>query len=509
MTRHSGTVPLFTGLLVGMLWLPASAAEAARPKPATPPASAGATSADKGLQDKAPPAERARLIVVDINTVDEAVTGSARTGLQNALVLECQRTSALDVVSIAELRAAMKLEADRQELGCDDVSCAAEIADAYGARYVMFSALTRLGSMWTLTTSLYDSQQTRIIGRGAARSQTVPALAEGVPHAVFDTLGSLAARRAPPPSMSGTQEKGRSDGKQAAVSAPPVDVDEVPLLEEPLGPYDARSCVYDVEQDAWGCGGVSIPVVVARSGSMATAGSVRFSVDVSRGCPSEAVVEIDGGDQGASVLWQDAAAQYGSVAVPLKPASGVTIGVRIPPRAKARETLLIAGGCLGPGDLEATGRPDLASITVPFIVDEKPARATWVRRRAWEQKSEKELLAVVPAPPLPAPPAERVGERPGWPLTWTGAALGALAGAGIGAAAWFLMPPSSTIEQRILVGVGYGGVGLVCLGTPCTLAGGLADFGRNVDHDKKAEDGAVYVEALKSRAAWQRRLRDP
>ena len=71
------------------------------------------------------------------------------------------------------------------------------------------------------------------------------------------------------------------------------------------------------------------------------------------------------------------------------------------------------------------------------------------------------------------------------------------------------MPPSSTIEQRILVGVGYGGVGLVCLGTPCTLAGGLADFGRNVDHDKKAEDGAVYVEALKSRAAWQRRLRDP
>ncbi|MCC7071905.1 MAG: hypothetical protein IT383_11320 [Deltaproteobacteria bacterium] len=454
----------------------------------------------------APPPDR--LIVLDVHSAGEGLSAGTRAGLLHALVAECQAQTKLEVTSVEELRRALDLEADRQQIGCKDASCATEIADAYGARFVLFTSVARLGASWSLTTSLFDSREARVIGRGMSRANGVARLAEGIGTAVAESLGPLATRpsRAGPLGEGGPRGPAPVAGTAAPVARATLRPDQVPLEAEPLTAYDARRCVYDDDAGAWSCGARRVPVAIARHGSSATTGEVRFTVDLSRGCPSGVDVEIDGGEQGASVTWSEAAAQYDGVAVALKPRSGVSAAVRIPPGSAGRESLLIAGGCLGSGDLPADKASDSAAISIPFIVDGAAASAIWVRRRAWEERAEAELLALVPEPPLPLKPDALVDDPPGSPFLLGGLTLGLLSSAAVGTAvgAW-VMPKSSTAEQRLLVGAGYGGVGLCCLATPAAILGAIVDAARSSDYASKADASAAWRYAERKRAAWARR----
>lgn len=448
---------------------------------------------------------RERLIVLDVHSTIEGLSASTRAGLLHALVGECQAQTRLEVTSAEELRAALDLEADRQKIGCKDASCATEIADAYGARYVLFTSIARLGTSWSLTASLFDSQQARVVGRGMTRAGSVTQLADGLGAAVMESLGPLAQR----PRRSAAVAPAPGGAPAASGSGATLRLEDVPLDPEPLTPWDARPCTYDDGADAWSCGGRAVSVAVARSGSLAAGGEVRFKVDVSRGCPSAVTLEIDGGERGASVTWSDAAAQFDGVAVPLKPQSGVAGAVRIPPGSSGRESLLIAGGCLGTGDLPAHKARDVASISIPFLVDGVAGAAIWVRQRAWEERREDELLAVVPEPALPPRPAALVDDPPGAPFLISGITLGALSSVATGTAvgAW-AMPRSSSLEQRLLVGAGYGGVGLCCLATPAAVLGAIVDGVRTADYATKADASAEYRYAERRHAAWKRRVRD-
>ncbi|MDP2342802.1 MAG: hypothetical protein Q8O67_17735 [Deltaproteobacteria bacterium] len=105
----------------------------------------------------------------------------------NALGTEAR----LEVVSSADLRRQLEVEANKQSLGCDAsaTSCLAEIAGAMGAQVVVYGKLGALsdgdkGDVVILTLNLFDSTQGRAVGRIALRDVSLAGLGAQVDDGV-------------------------------------------------------------------------------------------------------------------------------------------------------------------------------------------------------------------------------------------------------------------------------------------------------------------------------------
>lgn len=112
------------------------------------------TAPPAGAEPSAAPATQ-RVLVLDVEVVGtDAVDASAATRVMAAAAAE---VPGYTVLSTADLRAMVNLEADRQNAGCTTNSCLTELADAMGAGLVMFGSVSTLGDTTTTTVSLYAS----------------------------------------------------------------------------------------------------------------------------------------------------------------------------------------------------------------------------------------------------------------------------------------------------------------------------------------------------------------
>jgi hypothetical protein len=100
--------------------------------------------------------------------------GVVLTGLVATAAAEVE---GVDVLTRADLRAALAVESDKQALGCADESCLAEIAAALDARAVLFGTLGALDDEFVLQLNLFDSQQASSAGRSVARAPSTRELA--------------------------------------------------------------------------------------------------------------------------------------------------------------------------------------------------------------------------------------------------------------------------------------------------------------------------------------------
>ncbi len=113
------------------------------------------------------------------------------------------RERGFDVVSSADVRRQIELEASKQTLGCDATatSCLAEIAGAMGAQLVVSGQLGVLqgdgGDVVILTLSLFDSTQGRSVGRVALRDQTLAALSGQVDAGVRELVAPFTGAMTP------------------------------------------------------------------------------------------------------------------------------------------------------------------------------------------------------------------------------------------------------------------------------------------------------------------------
>ena len=101
---------------------------------------------------EAPAAQR--LLVLDVEVVDTTIDAQAATRVMAAAAAEVPGYA---VLSAADVRAMVNLEADRQSAGCTTNSCLTELADAMGAGLVLFGSVSTLGDTTTTTVSLYAS----------------------------------------------------------------------------------------------------------------------------------------------------------------------------------------------------------------------------------------------------------------------------------------------------------------------------------------------------------------
>jgi hypothetical protein len=111
----------------------------------------------------AEPAGRVKVLVLDVETKDLR-PGEVET-LTSLITAHLARYPQLDVVSGADIKRLVDLEAQKQSAGCDEGSCLSEIAGAIGAQLVFFGQAGKLGSTIVVTLNVFDANKGQAVGR--------------------------------------------------------------------------------------------------------------------------------------------------------------------------------------------------------------------------------------------------------------------------------------------------------------------------------------------------------
>jgi hypothetical protein len=128
------------------------------------------------------PAPPAMMFVLDVG--GDHVPLPTREALTEAFALSLARKLDLDVQSPRSLLDRVDFAQQQQQAGCDSSACMAEIANAMGARFVVFSRIVRLGDEETLRADIYDNVEGRTLALASVRSRAVDDLHRQLPTLV-------------------------------------------------------------------------------------------------------------------------------------------------------------------------------------------------------------------------------------------------------------------------------------------------------------------------------------
>jgi hypothetical protein len=128
------------------------------------------------------PAPPAMMFVLDVG--GDHVPLPTREALTEAFALSLARQLDLDVQSPRSLLDRVDFAQQQQQAGCDSSACMAEIANAMGARFVVFSRIVRLGDEETLRADIYDNVEGRTLALASVRSRAVDDLHRQLPTLV-------------------------------------------------------------------------------------------------------------------------------------------------------------------------------------------------------------------------------------------------------------------------------------------------------------------------------------
>ena len=132
-----------------------------------------------------------RLFVPTLRTtaVDHAVANALMTRILVAARAHDERFA---VISAADLKAVLDVEAERQASGCDSESCASEIAAALDAPQLLVVTLDHVGERWVLTLTRADRIAVRVLAQKSreVRGASPEELLDVAPGLVDDVLGT-------------------------------------------------------------------------------------------------------------------------------------------------------------------------------------------------------------------------------------------------------------------------------------------------------------------------------
>jgi hypothetical protein len=115
---------------------------------------------------------------------------------------ELARNDALEVLSTDDLRRGVALEVEREQVGCDEESCIPEIADALGARLVVFGDVGALHDDVVVTLTLFDGP-TASTRHKLSRVTSADALVHASRGAARELAGALVPTVSPWPFVAG------------------------------------------------------------------------------------------------------------------------------------------------------------------------------------------------------------------------------------------------------------------------------------------------------------------
>jgi TolB-like protein len=99
------------------------------------------------------------------------VDQSKMDALSDMMANQIREMGPFKVIGKADILAALKLEEQKQLLGCADDSCLAEIGGALGAKYIVVGNISLFTNTWLLNLKLLDVEKIEVI-KGVSRSIT-------------------------------------------------------------------------------------------------------------------------------------------------------------------------------------------------------------------------------------------------------------------------------------------------------------------------------------------------
>jgi hypothetical protein len=141
-----------------------------------------ATAAAETTTASPTPAPPAMMFVLDVG--GDHVPLPTREALTEAMALALARRLDLEVQSPRSLLDRVDFAQQQQQAGCDSSACMAEIANAMGARFVVFSRIVRLGDEENLRADIYDNVGSRTLALASVRARAVDDLHRQLPTLV-------------------------------------------------------------------------------------------------------------------------------------------------------------------------------------------------------------------------------------------------------------------------------------------------------------------------------------
>lgn len=214
-SRRPGTIGLnFLTLALALLGsaLHGPLVHAEAEESAAPTAESAAASAPAGQSQGPPAARRKRLLVLDpvANHVDKE-TVQVVAGL---LTVEIAAFEGVEVVSGADVQRILALESQKVDMGCSAESCVSEIADAMGTDLVVFGNIGRLGELYILTLSLFETAAAKSHGRVSMRTRSI----EELPDILSRELPTLLRAVLPSPDSTASAIRSPSAAPEASPS---------------------------------------------------------------------------------------------------------------------------------------------------------------------------------------------------------------------------------------------------------------------------------------------------
>jgi TolB-like protein len=127
--------------------------------PASKPTAAGAGS-DSGFGETS----KLKAAVMDLSAT-ASLPKDLVASLSGVVAETLDKTGAFKAISSQDIVRILNYEAQKQQLGCDDMSCIAEIGGALGADYLVTGSLTRSGSKVVIQMQLANIRSSRVDNR--------------------------------------------------------------------------------------------------------------------------------------------------------------------------------------------------------------------------------------------------------------------------------------------------------------------------------------------------------
>lgn len=132
--------------------------------------------------------DKPKLAMLDVQA--NGVDAAQADALGEAISKEVDQRGYYDVLTAKDLRTLLGVERQKQLLGCGDSSCTAELSGAIGARFVLQSTLTRLGTSMQLSVQMLDTSKAQTVARAVRVARNVLQLREALPYVVAEATAT-------------------------------------------------------------------------------------------------------------------------------------------------------------------------------------------------------------------------------------------------------------------------------------------------------------------------------
>jgi TolB-like protein len=170
---------------------------------------------------------RPEILIMDLQHSEDVKPDIART-LSELVTSEISSRDHVRTLAGSDIRNMLELEGEKQAMGCDiDASCLAEVANAMGARFVVFGRVSTLGGLIVLTLNLVDAERAQALARTTIQAGSLDKLVPELSGAVEKLLKKpleiwakeQAERAAKAAVVTAASDAERKAATEAAVSA--------------------------------------------------------------------------------------------------------------------------------------------------------------------------------------------------------------------------------------------------------------------------------------------------